>query len=126
MSALTAVLIIVGAVAVFGPAVWWQFRAAKREEARKDRFIREHCRPPARVPCAPDNEQGINLADHDECELILSLPEYGLTAGAIDEDLTRLFEQSGAPPIADPSWDAGLERLWDAVRDQHTNTPEGD
>lgn len=102
MSTLTAVLIIAAAVAVFGPAVWWQFRAAARDEARKGQFIREHCRPPVlRVPPAPDNEQGINLADADECALIYSLP------------------------AVDPSWDAGLERLWDAARDEHTNTPEG-
>lgn len=95
MSTLTAVLIVVGTLAVGVPAVWWQIRAAAREEARKDRFIREHCRPPAlRVPCAPDNEQGINLADADECALIYSLP------------------------AVDPSRNAGLERLWDAARDE--------
>lgn len=37
--------------------------------------------------------------------------------------LAGLYERLG-PPASE--WDAGLERLWDAVRDEHTNTPEGD
>lgn len=37
------------------------------------------------------------------------------------EDLERIYSL----PVYDPAWEAGLERLWDAVRD-HTNTPEGD
>lgn len=28
-------------------------------------------------------------------------------------------------PACDPAWDAGLERLWDTTRDNHTTT-EGD
>ncbi len=36
--------------------------------------------------------------------------------------LAGLYERLGPP---DPAWDAGLERLRDAVRD-HTNTPEGE
>ena len=122
MSTLAAALIVAVVLAVGVPAVWWQIRAAAREDARRARFIREHCWPSAlRVPCAPDNEAGVNLADHDECELILSLPDFGLAAAAIDEGLDRLFERLGPPPAYDPAWDAGCERLWDAIRDsQHT------
>ena len=29
-------------------------------------------------------------------------------------------------PAYDPAWDAGRERLWDAVRDTQTNITEGD
>lgn len=120
MSTLTATLIVAGVLAVGVPALWWQIRAAaRREESRKERFIREHCWPSALpVPCAPDNEAGVNLGDHDECELILSLPEFGLAAAAIDEGLDRLFERLGPPPADDPVWDAGCERLWDAIRDE--------
>ncbi|MGW3144887.1 hypothetical protein ACWDG1_09435 [Streptomyces sp. NPDC001177] len=32
--------------------------------------------------------------------------------------LSHLFEELGPPPACDPAWDAGLERLWDAVRDE--------
>lgn len=42
-------------------------------------------------------------------------------SGREAEDLERIY----ALPAYDPAWEAGLERLWDAVRD-HTNTPEGD
>lgn len=31
--------------------------------------------------------------------------------------LAGLYERSGAP---DPAWDAGRERLWDDIRDNHT------
>ena len=85
----------------------WNVRAARREESRKARFIREHCWPSAlRVACAPDNEAGVNLADADECALTYSLPAYD--------------------PASDPQWAAGRARLLDAVRDHRTNTPEGD
>lgn len=100
MSTLTAALIIAGVVAVGVPAVWWQIRAVEREESRKDRFIREHCRPPVlRVPCAPDNEAGINLGDADDCALAYSLPAFD--------------------PGADPQWAAGRARLADAVNDRN-------
>lgn len=37
--------------------------------------------------------------------------------------LAGLYERLGPPG---PERDAGLERLWDAVRDHRTNTTEGD
>lgn len=103
MSTLTGFLAVAAVLVVALVGGLWQLRAARREDARQERFIREHCWPSAlRVPCAPDNAPGINLADADECALIYSLP------------------------AVDPAWDAGLERLWDAARDEHTNTPEGE
>lgn len=101
MSTLTAALIVTGVLAVGVPALWWQIRAAaRREESRRDRFIREHCWPSAlRVACAPDNEAGINLADADECALTYSLPAYD--------------------PASDPQWAAGRARLFDAIHDRH-------
>lgn len=108
MSTLAAALIVAGVLAVGVPAAWWQIRAAaRREESRRERFIREHCWPSAlRVACAPDNEAGINLADADECALTYSLPAYD--------------------PASDPQWAAGRARLLDAVRDHRTNTSEGE
>jgi hypothetical protein len=107
MSTLAAALIVAGVLAIGVPALWWQIRAAAREESRKARFIREHCWPSAgRVACAPDNEAGINLADADECALTYSLPAYD--------------------PATDPQWAAGRARLLDAVRDHRTNTTEGE
>jgi hypothetical protein len=41
MSTLTAALTVAGVVAVGVLAVWWQIRAAVREESRKDRIVRE-------------------------------------------------------------------------------------
>jgi hypothetical protein len=101
VSTLTAALIVAGVVAIGVPVVWWQIHAAVREESRRERFIREHCWPSAlRVACAPDNEEGVNLADADECALTYSLPEFD--------------------PATDPQWAAGRARLLDAVRD-HRN-----
>jgi len=37
--------------------------------------------------------------------------------------LAGLYERLGPPGS---EWDAGCERLWDAARDHHTNTPEGE
>lgn len=37
--------------------------------------------------------------------------------------LAGLYERLGPPG---PEWDAGCERLWDAIRDHRTNTPEGE
>lgn len=106
MSTLGAALIVVGVLAIGVPAVWWQIRAAARK-SRNERFIREHCWPSAlRVPCAPDNEAGVNLADADECALTYSLPAYD--------------------PATDPQWAARRARLLDAIRDHRTNTPEGE
>lgn len=111
VKALTGFLIVGAVLAVALAGVLWQLRVMRREDARRARFIREHCWPSAlRVPCAPDNEAGVNLADHDECELILSLPDFGLAAAAIDEGLDRLFERLGPPPAYDP--------VWDAIRDE--------
>lgn len=102
MSTLTAALIIAGVLAVGVPAVWWQIRAAEREESARDRFIREHCRPSVLpVACAPDNKAGINLADADECALTYSLPAYD--------------------PASDPQWAAGRARLLAAIRDEQNN-----
>lgn len=39
--------------------------------------------------------------------------------------LAGLYERLGPPPGSDPMWEAGRERLWDAVRDQH-NHHQGD
>lgn len=107
MSTLTAALIVAVLLTVGLPALWWQIRAAAREQARREQFIREHCWPSAlRVACAPDNEAGVNLADADECALTYSLPEFD--------------------PATDPQWAAGRARLLDAIRDHRTNTTEGD
>lgn len=122
MSTLTAVLIIAGVVAVGVPAVWWQIRAAEREESQKDRFIREACAaglgvwddrlnrwitlPPGIKP-GPHQYTDREVDALDQLELVWEAPAYVRAA-------------------VDPSWAAGLERLWDAARDEHTNTPEGD
>lgn len=99
MSGLTWFLIIVAGLAVAAAGWRWNVRAARREESRKARFIREHCWPSVlRVACAPDNEAGVNLADADECALTYSLPEFD--------------------PATDPQWAAGRARLLDAVRDE--------
>lgn len=98
------VFVLVGPLLV---VAYWLIRSAmRRKESRRDRLIQEECTSAATVPCAPDNEAGINLADADECALTYSLPEFD--------------------PANDPQWAAGRARLLDAIRDHRTNAPEGE
>lgn len=115
MSTLIAALIVAGVLAIGVPAVWWQIRAAVREESQQDRFIREACTPgltvwddnadvhrwitlPPGVKPGPGQYTDREVASLDQLELAWDAPAYGDTA-------------------VDPAWAAGLERLWDAVRD---------
>lgn len=98
---------------------YWLIGRAMRHGSERDRIVRE-----ARAQVVLDTEPGICLADQDACELLWSMPAYD--RAAIDEGLSNLFEQLGPPPACDPTLEAGLGRLRDAARDEHTNTPEGD
>lgn len=113
MSTLTAALTVVGVLAIGLPAVWWQIRAAAREESRKDRFIREACTPgldvwddnthrwitlPPGVKPSPSQYTDREVVSLDQLELAWGAPAYGEAA-------------------VDPAWAAGCERLWDAIRD---------
>lgn len=66
-----------------------------------------------------------DLAEADELELLYLARAYDRAAAAIDEGMTQLFEELGPPPAFDPAWEAGRERLWDAVRDNQ-NQHKGD
>jgi hypothetical protein len=122
MNGLTAFLTVTAVFAVSLPAAYWQIRRAQRAESERDRFIREACTPgldvwddnlnrwitlPPGVKPGPGQYTDREVVSLDRLELAWDAPAYGETA-------------------ADPAWAAGLERLWDAVRDHHTNTPEGD
>lgn len=77
--------------------------------------------PPGVEP-GPAQMTARDIAKADELELLYLSRAYDRASAAIDEGLTRLFEQLGPPPACDPAWDAGMERLWDAVRDQQNQT----
>ena len=81
--------------------------------------------PPGVGP-GPGQLTAREVTDADPLELLYLAPAYDRSSAAIDEGLSNLFEALGPPPAYDPAWAAGLERLWDAVRDHHTNTPEGE
>lgn len=103
-----------------GTVIACQIGHARRAESDKDRIVREaRERTAGMVPAAPDNEEGTRLDWADECALIYSMPDYERDAAAVEDGLSRLFEQLGPPPAYDPAWEPGLERLWDAVRDEH-------
>jgi hypothetical protein len=58
----------------------WQIRHARAADAERDRILfgtpaqPETPSPgPQPVPAAPDNEPGIHLAHHDECELLWAM-----------------------------------------------------
>lgn len=90
----SALLVAVTFVAV-GLAVALYRRERHRPSERDQLIAAAHTRA-GLPPAADDNQAGTDLVLHDECELI-----YGM-------------------PALDPAWDAGRERLWDAVRDNHT------
>lgn len=109
---MTVPQLYVACVAAFVGAVVcaWQVRRALREPSERDRIVRE---ARARTGLA-DSTPGIDTALQDACELIWDLDAYD-PAAAIDEGLTRLFEQLGPPPADDPELEAGCGRLWDAI-----------
>jgi hypothetical protein len=58
----------------------WQIRHARTADAERDRILFGSTQQPETpplspqpVPAAPDNEPGIHLADHDECELLWAM-----------------------------------------------------
>jgi hypothetical protein len=97
MSGLTAFLIVAVLLTVALAGVCREGRRIRVADARRDQILRDSCQPAVTVPCAPDNEAGVNLADADECALTYSLPEFD--------------------PSTDPQWAAGRARLLAAIRD---------
>jgi hypothetical protein len=122
MSGLAAFLIVAAVLAVSLRGTYALIRRAQAAESRRDRFIREACTPGVDVwddnarrwiTLPPGVKPGLGqytdreVVALDQLELAWDAPAYGETA-------------------VDPAWAAGLERLRDAIRDHHTNAPEGD
>lgn len=75
---------------------------------------------PAGVDPGPEQMTRQQIEEADSLELSWLTPAHGETAAVtVDDGLTGLFERHGPPP-ADPVWEAGRERLWDAFRDEQT------
>ena len=99
----------------------WNARTAGREESQKGRFIREACTP------------GLTVWDDDAYRWITLPPgvrpspsQYTDDVVASLDDLTLAWDKPTFDPATDPQRAAGRARLLDAIRDHHTNTPEGD
>jgi hypothetical protein len=94
------VLALVGAfVALVGAfvALAWLADRYRQADARIEQILTETL-----TPAAPDNKPGINLADHDECELLWSVPAH---------------------TPRDPDLDAGCDRLLDAIHEHRKENP---
>lgn len=78
-------------------AIWWTSRSLRNAANVRDRIIADARARTGLTPPAPDNVPGINLADHDECELLWSVPAH---------------------TPRDPRLDAGCDRLLEAIRDE--------
>ena len=104
MSAFFAVLgVIVAIVLVFvfaGAVVCWRVGRVLQRSLHRGRTADVGART-GLPPAAPDNQPGVNLADHDECALILNA--------------TNELEAQLA---------AGLDRLLDAIH-EHRKEQEG-
>lgn len=85
-------------------------RRERRRPLERDRIICEA------------RERAAAAREVDDLELLYNLPAYN-PAAAIDDGPNELFEQLGPPPASDPAWEAGLERLWDAARDEQNGDP---
>lgn len=114
VNTLTGFLIVAVVLAVALAGGLWQIRAARREDAKQDQFIREGCTPgldvwddhanrwitlPPGVKPGPGQYTDREVVSLDQLELAWDAPAYGETT-------------------VDPAWDAGCERLWDAIRDE--------
>ncbi|MFG2269091.1 hypothetical protein ACGFNY_04875 [Streptomyces chartreusis] len=108
MSTTAAAVTVVVFLVVGLTAVHWVICRLRGAASTRGRLIREAHERAGLPPAAPDNEAGTNTAWADECALIYSLPAHG--------------EELGPPPSPDPM-EAGLDRLRDAIRNDHT---EGD
>lgn len=83
MSAETAINLAFAAFLLLFAVVMWRF-----------------CRTPK--PRAKARDVIAAARELDELELLYSLPAYGEAAAAVEEGLTRLFEELGPPPSPDP------------------------
>lgn len=107
MSATVEQFLVIAAVILVGlPASLVLVRRARRHDSVRDRIIRASLLDPTAA------------REVDDLELLFSLPDYDRAAASVDDGLTDLFEQLGPPPAYDPAWEPGLERLWDAIRDE--------
>jgi hypothetical protein len=98
----------------------WQVRRALRETSERDAIsadAKRHTAPLLGTGPGADERPGSDAVVQDELELLWDLPAYDPAAAAIDEGLTRLFEELGPPPVPDPQLDAGCDRLWDAIHE---------
>lgn len=96
-AALTGLFLIVLALVGAFVALAWLADRYRQADARIEQILTETL-----TPAAPDNKPGINLADHDECELLWSVPAH-----------TR----------RDPDLDAGCDRLLDAIHEHRKENP---
>lgn len=116
---LVVLLLVAGGLCRVGGAV----SRAEETRGRVWDFEEEEWVDPPAEP-GPKQMTPQQIADADDLELLYLSRAYDRAAAALDEGMERIFGQLGPPP-ADPALEAGLERLYDAVRD-NANTPEGE
>jgi hypothetical protein len=95
-AAIVICLLVFGLVAV----IWQARRALCRASEQVDHIL--DADRTGHIPAAPDNEPGTNLADHDECELLWSVPAH---------------------TPRDPDFDAGCDRLLNAIHEHRKENP---
>jgi hypothetical protein len=116
VSTFASAFLVIAFVGAGVPAVYWQLRRAAAEESTRQRLVREAraCTrvwdaaaerwvdlPPGSVP-GPGQMTAREITDADPLELLWLAPAY------------------------DAALDAGCDRLRQAIRDEQTNTTEGD
>lgn len=107
MSTSGAFGVVVALLAFSLAAAYWQIDRAQRRESMRDRIIRE-----ARETVHDVGPDALRLLQ----DLDAHLDDYAAQLGG-------LYERTGVAPALDPAWEAGRERLWDAI---HDNQQKGD
>ena len=102
MSTTAAAVTVVVFLVVVLTAAHWVICRLRRAASTRDRLIREA------------HQRADSYEGPDSLRLLEDLEAHMKAYGKAVADL---YEPVGPSPGPDPMWDAGCERLWDAVRD---------
>lgn len=130
MTSAEAALIVVAVVGASLAGAYFHIEKAKRRPSERARIIaaarartgltvwdtttHRWVHLPPGVQPGPGQMTNRDIEEADQLELLWLSPAYDEAAAAVDEGLSRLFEELGPPPTAEE----GLAELRQAIRDE--------